>query len=97
MTEDIQGVFNEIAPGWYNFRHRTRFGSELEMLAGRWQKGRLLNVGCAHGPDFLPFRQNFEIDWLRNTPGNSTSAPVYLWLMLATCLTMMKPLTGQSR
>ena len=61
MTEDIQGVFDQIASGWYSFRHRTRFGSELEMLAGRWQKGRLLNVGCAHGPDFLPFRQNFEL------------------------------------
>ncbi len=31
------------------------------MLAQRWQKGNLLNVGCAHGPDFLPFRQNFDL------------------------------------
>ena len=31
------------------------------MLAKRWQKGRLLNLGCAHGPDFLPFRQSFEL------------------------------------
>ncbi len=27
----------------------------------RWQRGNLLNVGCAHGPDFLPFRQNFDL------------------------------------
>ncbi len=31
----------------------------------RWQnngkKGKLLNIGCAHGPDFIPFRANFEL------------------------------------
>ena len=54
-------IFNQIAPGWYNFRHWSIFRTELEALAQRWQKGRLLNVGCAHGPDFLPFRQNFNL------------------------------------
>jgi len=57
----VRDVFNEIAPGWYGFRHWTRFKSELEALAQRWQKGKLLNVGCAHGPDFLPFKQSFEL------------------------------------
>jgi len=55
------GIFNQIAPGWYNFRHWSIFRSELESLAERWQKGRLLNVGCAHGPDFLPFKQGFDL------------------------------------
>ncbi|MBI4187863.1 MAG: class I SAM-dependent methyltransferase [Chloroflexi bacterium] len=54
-------VFDRIAPGWYNFRHWTIFRSELEELARRWQRGRLLNIGCAHGPDFLPFRQGFTL------------------------------------
>lgn len=54
-------VFDRIAPGWYGFRHRTIFRSELEAMAKRWQKGRLLNIGCAHGPDFLPFKENFEL------------------------------------
>jgi tRNA (uracil-5-)-methyltransferase TRM9 len=54
-------VFDRIAPAWYNFRHRSIFRSELEELAGRWQKGRLLNVGCAHGPDFPPFAPDFEL------------------------------------
>ena len=54
-------VFNQIAPGWYNFRHWSIFRSELEMLAQRWQKGRLLNIGCAHGPDFLPFKPCFDL------------------------------------
>jgi tRNA (uracil-5-)-methyltransferase TRM9 len=54
-------VFDEIAPSWYNFRHRTIFPRELEELAGRWQKGKLLNVGCGHGPDFVPFKEGFEL------------------------------------
>ncbi|MBA7633138.1 2-methoxy-6-polyprenyl-1,4-benzoquinol methylase [subsurface metagenome] len=54
-------VFNQIAPGWYNFRHWSIFRNELEALACRWQKGRLLNIGCAHGPDFLPFKASFDL------------------------------------
>lgn len=54
-------VFDRIAPGWYNFRHWSIFGSELESLAKRWRSGSLLNIGCAHGPDFLPFRQDFDL------------------------------------
>jgi tRNA (uracil-5-)-methyltransferase TRM9 len=54
-------VFDQIAPGWYNFRHRTIFGTELAALAQRWRSGRLLNIGCAHGPDFLPFQKSFEL------------------------------------
>ena len=57
-TKDI---FNQLAPSWYNFRHRSIFRQELERLAERWQQGKLLNLGCAHGPDFLPFRQSFEL------------------------------------
>jgi len=54
-------VFNQIARGWYNFRHWSIFRTELEALTQRWQKGSLLNLGCAHGPDFLSFRQNFDL------------------------------------
>jgi SAM-dependent methyltransferase len=54
-------VFNQIASGWYSFRHWSIFRPELEVLAERWQRGRLLNLGCAHGPDFLPFRGGFEL------------------------------------
>ena len=58
MNKDI---FDQIAPSWYNFRHWSIFRNELETLAGRWQKGKLLNIGCAHGPDFLPFKDGFEL------------------------------------
>lgn len=58
MTKD---VFDRIAPSWYNFRHWSIFRNELEVLARRWQKGRLINVGCAHGPDFLPFHRSFDL------------------------------------
>ncbi len=54
-------VFDQIAPSWYNLRHWSIFRSELESLSRRWQKGSLLNLGCAHGPDFLPFKQNFTL------------------------------------
>jgi len=57
----IRDTFDRIAPGWYNYRHRTRFQQELEALTKRWGGGRLLNVGCAHGPDFVPFREGFEL------------------------------------
>jgi tRNA (uracil-5-)-methyltransferase TRM9 len=57
----MSDVFDQIAPGWYNFRHWSIFRPELEALAGRWQQGRLLNLGCAHGPDFLPFRESFGL------------------------------------
>ena len=30
-------------------------------MARRWQGGSLLNIGCAHGPDFLPFIQRFTL------------------------------------
>jgi tRNA (uracil-5-)-methyltransferase TRM9 len=56
-----RNIFDEIAPSWYNFRHYSIFPSELEALARRWRKGKLLNVGCAHGADFLPFRKGFEL------------------------------------
>lgn len=57
----MDNVYDRIAEGWYGFRHRTIFKTELERLAARWHNGRLLNVGCAHGPDFLPFREGFEL------------------------------------
>jgi tRNA (uracil-5-)-methyltransferase TRM9 len=61
VSEDLKEIFNEIAPGWYNFRHRTIFQHELDELAQRWKQGRLLNIGCGHGPDFVPFKDEFEL------------------------------------
>ena len=57
----MREVFDQIAPGWYGFRHWTIFRWELESLAEQWREGCLLNVGCGHGPDFLPFRGKFEL------------------------------------
>jgi len=64
----MREIFDQIASGWYNFRHRTIFRTELDDLANRWQKGKLLNVGCAHGPDFLPFREDFELHGVDFSP-----------------------------
>ena len=52
-------VYDEIAESWYGLRHWTRFRQELEEVAARWETGTLLNVGCAHGPDFLPLVGRF--------------------------------------
>ena len=57
----MREIFDQIASGWYNFRHRTIFRTELKELSKQWQQGKLLNIGCAHGPDFLPFKNGFEL------------------------------------
>ena len=57
----VKDIFNQIAPRWYNFRHHSIFRHELSSLAERWGGGRLLNLGCAHGPDFLFFKSDFEL------------------------------------
>ena len=48
-------VYDQIGESWYNVRHNTIFRKELSRLNEMWSGGRLLNIGCAHGPDFVPF------------------------------------------
>ena len=60
-SESPASDFDAIAPAWYNFRHYTILKAELEALAQRWQEGKLLNLGCGHGADFLPFKNSFEL------------------------------------
>ena len=67
---DLSNVYDEIAESWYRLRHWTRFRAELDEVAQRWGSGKLLNVGCAHGPDFLPFKDKFDL-W-----GLDSSAPM---------------------
>jgi tRNA (uracil-5-)-methyltransferase TRM9 len=54
-------VFDQIAESWYRVRHWPLLEEELKELSSRWQSGNLLNIGCAHGPDFLPFSKGFEL------------------------------------
>ena len=61
-------VFDQIAESWYRVRHWPLLREELEELAGRWRSGKLLNVGCAHGPDFLPFTKGFELWGVDSSP-----------------------------
>jgi ubiquinone/menaquinone biosynthesis C-methylase UbiE len=63
-----EGVFNQIAESWYRVRHWPLLKEELDDLATRWQSGKLVNIGCAHGPDFLPFRQGFELSGVDSSP-----------------------------
>jgi len=57
----LRGVYDKIGPARYNLHHWTRFRTELEALAIEWREGKLLNLGCGHGADFLPFRGGFEL------------------------------------
>ena len=61
MNDNLRETFNQIAPSWYNYRHWTIFRKELEELAKAWGEGKLLNLGCGHGADFLPFTKTFEL------------------------------------
>jgi tRNA (uracil-5-)-methyltransferase TRM9 len=61
-------VFDQIAESWYRVRHWPLLKEELAALAARWQGGKLLNVGCAHGPDFVPFRRGFELWGVDSSP-----------------------------
>lgn len=54
-------TYNLIASSRYNFRQHSRFQTELEKLGQHWGRGKLLNVGCAHGPDLIPFKESFEL------------------------------------
>ncbi|MDY7018601.1 MAG: class I SAM-dependent methyltransferase [Chloroflexota bacterium] len=54
-------AFDHIAESWYRVRHWPLLRQEIEDLAQKWEGGKLLNAGCAHGPDFLPFRKDFEL------------------------------------
>jgi len=57
-------VFDSIATSWYGFRHWPLLRDELDEMAERWGSGRLINLGCAHGADFLPFSGRFELTGL---------------------------------
>ncbi|OGO33177.1 MAG: SAM-dependent methyltransferase [Chloroflexi bacterium RBG_16_56_11] len=70
-------VFDEIAPGWYSFRHHSIFRTELEEMAGRWRRGRLVNVGCGHGADFIPFKDSFELHGVDFSRGMLENAVKY--------------------
>jgi tRNA (uracil-5-)-methyltransferase TRM9 len=54
-------AFDAIAPTWYGVRHWPLLRHELEELAQRWGHGRIVNLGCGAGADFLPFARVFEM------------------------------------
>lgn len=70
-------AFDEIAESWYRVRHWPLLRDNVDALAARWQGGKLLNVGCAHGPDFLSFRQGFELYGVDSSPAMLRQATRY--------------------
>ena len=54
--------YDEVADSWYNIRHWSLFQDELKELSKKWENGKILNIGCAHGSDFLPFdKESFDL------------------------------------
>jgi tRNA (uracil-5-)-methyltransferase TRM9 len=91
-------VFDQIAESWYRVRHWPLLREELDDLAARWQSGNLLNIGCAHGPDFLPFRQGFKLygldssrAMLKQAIKYSTKCEFYVHLVTADALSLPFP------
>ncbi len=61
MNMEPRAFYDEVADSWYNVRHWSLFQEELGELNESWSGGKLLNIGCAHGSDFLPFdNERFE-------------------------------------
>jgi tRNA (uracil-5-)-methyltransferase TRM9 len=94
VTSNREG-FDEIAESWYRVRHWPLLRHELDALAARWQSGKLLNVGCAHGPDFLSFGQGFELCGVDSSPAMlkqavrySAKFRFYVKLMIADALAL---------
>jgi len=54
-------VFDAIASTWYGVRHWPLLPHELEELTARWRHGRIANLGCGVGSDFLPFSGDFQM------------------------------------
>jgi tRNA (uracil-5-)-methyltransferase TRM9 len=97
MTTNTE-VFDQIAESWYRVRHWPLLKEELDGLAAGWRGGRLLNIGCAHGPDFLPFRQSFELYGLDSSPAMlrqairySTKFKFYVNLTVADAVSLPYP------
>jgi len=91
-------VFDRIAESWYGVRHWPLLKRELEEMAERWQGGKLLNVGCAHGPDFLAFSRSFELWGVDSSPAMlrqalrySAKQGLYVNLMAADALFLPFP------
>lgn len=68
--------FDRIAEDWYNKRHYSIFQDELSGLSNAWVRGKLLNIGCGHGADFLMFRK-FSLFGLDNSVEMLNNAKKY--------------------
>lgn len=91
-------AFDQIAESWYRVRHWPLLKKELEELAERWRSGKLLNVGCGHGSDFLPFNKGFEllgmdfsVGMLRQAIRFATKSKLYVNLANADALSLPFP------
>jgi ubiquinone/menaquinone biosynthesis C-methylase UbiE len=71
-------VFDRIADSWYGFRHWPLLRKELEELATRWSGGHVVNLGCGHGADFIPFSTGFRLTGLDFSRGMLRQGRAYM-------------------
>ncbi len=71
-------VFDRIADSWYGFRHWPLLRRELEELATRWSGGHIVNLGCGHGADFIPFSSGFRLTGLDFSRGMLRQGRAYM-------------------
>lgn len=71
-------MFDRMAPAWYRVRHWPLLQHELEEISRRWRHGRVVNLGCGHGADFLPFRSGFDLVGLDHSIGMLFEARRYM-------------------
>jgi tRNA (uracil-5-)-methyltransferase TRM9 len=70
----LKQELEEVAGRWRGLGKNARPSHPIIWRGGG---GRLLNVGCAHGPDFLPFAQGFELWGMDSAPGMIRQAMRY--------------------
>ncbi len=67
-----------MAASWYGFRHWPLLRQELEELSTQWSGGNLVNLGCGHGADFIPFIAAFQLTGLDFSRGMLSQGRRYM-------------------
>ncbi len=59
IIEEQREIWDKLAQSWYNLKQKP-FSNELERLVMEWNPGWILDIGCGHARNLLPFaRRNF--------------------------------------
>ena len=71
----LRKELEELAQRWQGTVKKEAHPQPPPIWRGTY--GKLLNIGCAHGPDFLTFRQDFELWGIDSSPAMLKQALKY--------------------